>query len=131
MLNPNDPDLIAGYVPSDDDLLVRYARRKKNSRPKIYISGPMTGIKDHNFPAFNATSDRLRALGFRVENPADKGKIDGWEWHDYLRYDIGKLIKCDGIFMLRGWRLSKGGSFEYEIAKNLQMIIMGDPGSLR
>jgi len=27
---------------------------------RIYLSGPMTGIADYNFPAFNAAAARLR-----------------------------------------------------------------------
>jgi len=55
---------------------------------KIYVSGPMTGIKDFNFPLFNSVAVLLRNKGFEVENPADKGIVDGWQWEDYLRYDI-------------------------------------------
>ena len=37
---------------------------------KLYLAGPMTGIKDLNFPAFHAEASRLRALGHIVVNPA-------------------------------------------------------------
>lgn len=33
---------------------------------KIYISGPMTGLLDLNFPAFHAETMRLRSLGYGV-----------------------------------------------------------------
>ena len=35
---------------------------------RIYIAGPMTGLPDFNYPAFNAAAARMRALGFEVEN---------------------------------------------------------------
>ncbi|WP_319942079.1 DUF4406 domain-containing protein [Pseudomonas quasicaspiana] len=38
---------------------------------RIYISGPMTGLPDFNFPAFAAEANRLRGLGFDVVNPAE------------------------------------------------------------
>ena len=38
---------------------------------RIYISGPMTGHADHNFPAFDAAAERLRAEGHFVINPAE------------------------------------------------------------
>jgi hypothetical protein len=38
---------------------------------KIYLSGPMTGLPDLNFPAFHAEAARLRALGYDVINPAE------------------------------------------------------------
>ena len=37
---------------------------------RIYISGPMTGMPEHNFPAFHAAADRLRKAGWSVVNPA-------------------------------------------------------------
>ncbi|HGS8040035.1 TPA: DUF4406 domain-containing protein [Pseudomonas aeruginosa] len=30
---------------------------------RVYLSGPMTGITDFNYPAFNAEEKRIRALG--------------------------------------------------------------------
>lgn len=30
---------------------------------KLYLSGPMSGIEDNNFPAFHAEAARLRAPG--------------------------------------------------------------------
>ena len=38
---------------------------------KVYISGPMAGIENHNFPQFNALATKLRALGVDVVNPAE------------------------------------------------------------
>jgi hypothetical protein len=43
---------------------------------KIYLSGPMTGLPDLNFPAFNAAASALRAKGLNVINPAEIN-IDG------------------------------------------------------
>ena len=36
----------------------------------IYIAGPMSGIKDWNFPAFFKAEAELEALGYKVINPA-------------------------------------------------------------
>ncbi len=38
---------------------------------KLYLSGPMSGIKDNNFPVFHAEAARLRALGYTVVSPAE------------------------------------------------------------
>ncbi|MBT9158943.1 MAG: hypothetical protein DDT26_00192 [Dehalococcoidia bacterium] len=38
---------------------------------RIYISGPMTGLHDLNFPAFRDAAAKLRAIGYEVVNPAE------------------------------------------------------------
>lgn len=38
---------------------------------RIYVSGPMTGIPDHNRPGFDETAKRLREQGHFVINPVD------------------------------------------------------------
>lgn len=92
---------------------------------RLYCSGPMTGIADYNFPAFNAAADRLRAAGYEVENPAEKGIIDGWEWADYLRFDLVRLTECDGVAVLAGWPKSKGARLEVHVADELGMQVAG------
>lgn len=91
---------------------------------KLYVSGPMTGIENHNFPAFNAAADRLRDRGFEVVNPADKGIIEGWTWEDYLRWDLREVCLCDGLAMLPGWMGSRGANLEVHVAKALSMPVL-------
>lgn len=72
---------------------------------RIYIAGPMTGLPDFNFPAFNDMAAILRGLGYHVENPAEHGVVEGAEWADYLRYDIGRLATCEAKFAEAGGRV--------------------------
>ncbi|HBO4545378.1 DUF4406 domain-containing protein [Pseudomonas paraeruginosa] len=88
---------------------------------RIYLAGPMTGLPEHNFPAFHAEAARLRSLGYQVENPAEHGVIDGFEWADYLRLDLQKLLTCQAIALLPGWMDSKGARLEFTVATNLGM----------
>lgn len=96
---------------------------------RVYIAGPMTGIKDYNFPAFNAMAGKLRAAGWHVENPADHGLVIGAEWGDYLRYDIGRLASCEAIVLLPGWTASRGARLEVSIAKELGAAFMYAEGA--
>ena len=89
----------------------------------VYVAGPMTGIPDFNFPAFNAEAAKLRDVGFWVENPAEHGIWEGAEWQDYLRYDLTRLALCDQIHLLPGWSKSKGARLEMHIAKALGMLV--------
>jgi hypothetical protein len=87
----------------------------------IYISGPMTGLPDLNFPAFNAAAAQLRAKGFTVVNPAEFGEGEGKEWADYMRKYIKALMDCDMVATLPGWADSKGACLEVGIAVALGM----------
>lgn len=90
---------------------------------KIYVSGGMTGLPEHNFPAFQAAAAELRAAGYDVEDPSDKGLVDGWSWSDYLRWDLGVLVKCEQVATLPGWTRSRGARLEVRVAKALGMPV--------
>ena len=90
---------------------------------RVYMAGPMTGLPELNFPAFNQEAERLRAEGLQVLNPADHGIVDGADWADYLRHDIAGLASCERIHLLRGWTKSKGACLEMTIAKALGMTV--------
>jgi hypothetical protein len=96
---------------------------------RVYISGPMSGIKDDNFPAFKAAARALRMLGYEVVNPAEfDTDVDGLgersRWVKLLKADIKALMDCDGIVMLPGWENSKGAQLEHYNAKALDLVIM-------
>ena len=79
----------------------------------------MTGLPGLNFAAFNEAASFLEAMGYEVENPAEKGVIDGWSWEEYLRYDLRMLLDCDAIVMLPGWTKSPGARLEHHVASKL------------
>ena len=91
----------------------------------IYLSGPMTGLPDYNYPAFNAMAAQLRRHGFTVVNPAELNadRPDGAVWSDYLRRDIAALMGCTHIVLLPGWKNSRGARIEVSLAGDLGMSI--------
>lgn len=89
---------------------------------RAYLSGPMTGIVDWNFPLFNAEAKRLRALGWDIANPAENGN-EGKPWHMCLRKDIAQLVTCDFLFLLPNWMNSEGAHLEMLVAKRVQIEI--------
>lgn len=87
----------------------------------IYLSGPMTGLKDKNFPAFMRAATKLRAKKHLVVNPAELNIGDPRSsWEECLRRDIKEMMKCRAIALLPGWRKSKGAMLEVYIAKQLK-----------
>lgn len=81
---------------------------------RVYISGPMTGKKDFNRPAFEAASKLVAASGFTPVLPVDF--VDGKTYEQYLRDDLRLLLECDYIYMLDGWQESKGAKLEHMVA---------------
>lgn len=94
-------------------------------KARTYISGPMTGILDFNFPEFKAKAAELRALGCDVVNPMEHGEDECTEWADFLRKDIRLLVDCNAIHMLPGWTNSKGARLEHHIAVQLGFTVTG------
>jgi hypothetical protein len=85
----------------------------------VYISGPMTGIEGFNFPEFYKAERLLRSRGVKVFNPAQNSLECGFDYADYLRFDIQAILFCDKMYMLKGWESSKGASLEKSIAEAL------------
>lgn len=86
---------------------------------KVYISGPMTGIPDHNYPLFNQTAKELRAKGYGVVNPAETSTPTGSPWETYMRDAITRMMVCDTILLLPGWENSRGACLEERLAGEL------------
>ena len=93
---------------------------------RVYISGPMTGLPEFNYPEFHRVAAKLRALGYAVVNPAELAGTKKLEWHEYMRNDIRWLMDCDAIALLDGWPDSKGAQLELEIAQTLGMEVIDD-----
>jgi hypothetical protein len=94
-------------------------------RTKVYISGPMSGERNLNFPAFDIAKQRLTILGFQVVSPADlERERCFFSYQDKLRDDIRYLLDCEAIYLLDGWEHSQGAKIEFAIAVALNMVVM-------
>lgn len=109
---------------------------------KIYLAGPMRGIKDFNFPLFHATAAELRKQGHEVFNPAEHdenvygvgfnksengffGDIPFFNIRSALLFDLMELIQnCDTIALLPGWENSSGAKAEYWAAKAIGLKVI-------
>jgi hypothetical protein len=96
---------------------------------KVYVSGPMTGYPEFNYPAFHEASAALREYGYEVVSPAEidaeSGLLAGTSlWEDFIRHDVRILTYCDGIVLLDGWHKSRGARLEHHIALTLNMDVL-------
>lgn len=90
------------------------------SGPLIYLSGPMTGLLDFNYAAFDRAAAQLRALGFPVFNPTETfGRFSGLPKETYMAVDLAAVEVCGVVLLLTGWSVSEGAIREVQRALEL------------
>lgn len=92
---------------------------------RVYISGGITGIDDY-MERFDEAEKRLTEQKYTVINPAKVNAQlpEGLFHEDYMAVSIAMLSLADAIYMLAGWRFSKGANREYgyALAKGLKIM---------
>ncbi len=95
---------------------------------RVYLSGPMTGHPESNFPAFHAAAAALRAKGLEVVNPAEinvKGAENAADsYMACLRADLRAMMDCEAIALLAGWEKSNGANLELHVAHRVGMDVL-------
>jgi len=83
----------------------------------FYLSGPMTGRDDFNFPAFHQAAQHLRKNGYTVFNPAESfnGKTD-LAWTTYMEHDYEAILDSAAVVVMEGWERSVGCIMELLVA---------------
>ena len=106
---------------------------------RIYIAGPMTGLPEHNFPAFAAAAEELRAEGWEVLSPAEMQTAEQMQavrdlgpaykfsptYCACMRRDILVVLDCDAIYLLPGWEQSSGARVEEAVARAVGLDVLG------
>lgn len=92
---------------------------------RVYISGPMSGMPEMNYPAFHAAEAKLRELGYEVENPANNPDPEPKTWEGFMRMAVKQVCECDSVVCLPGWEDSRGANVEVALAKTLSMDVCG------
>ena len=108
----------------------RIRRHEEWQRPRVtdkkaYISG---AIAHHDLcerkAAFAQAEKALERAGLIPVNPFRNGLPDDAAWTEHLKADIGLLLGCDYIYMLRGWELSKGAKLELDVASSCGIQVL-------
>ena len=99
---------------------------------RVYISGPMAGMPDHNGDAFFAAQETIQAAGGVAVNPHRLFNLEKRPTREQaMRVDLQDLLRCDAAYMLRGWEDSQGALLEHEVAAacGLEIRYEGDDGN--
>jgi hypothetical protein len=96
-----------------------------------YISGPMRGLPEYNYPLFNKVEEKLREEGWDVRNPARHFEGDTTrDFSEYMEKDYQDVLDSDTLFLLPGWQDSEGARLEVQVAKSLgKEFVMVDGAS--
>jgi len=97
-----------------------------------YLSGPMRGLPELNFPAFAAVQDALEWWEFGVTNPANLGSPDD-SIADCVERDVKAIRNLDPasscVVLLHGWEHSIGSRAEVALAVWLEIPLLPVPGA--
>jgi len=96
---------------------------------RVYLAGPMTGIPEHNFPAFMEAARELRRRGIKVYNPADRPfqRRLGMPLEYYLGYELRAVCNAEAVVVLPGWEHSRGTQIETTVAYLLNKPVLVYP----
>ena len=91
---------------------------------KVYISGAITNNPNY-MQDFQQAEEKLLKAGYETVNPTKIVPYDeNKTWKDYMKEDIKVLVDCDAIFMMNGWKESKGALVEHTLAEILEMEVI-------
>ena len=92
---------------------------------KIYISGKISGTDlTETRKRFTAVAKAMKRLDYEPVNPLENGLTEHDSWEAHMLKDIADLLHCNAIYMLQGWKDSKGACIEHYIATEIGMPIM-------
>lgn len=108
--------------------LLQLKPKPNHTLKKYYLSGKISGLADYGRSNFTKAKQFLmkkhKVSSYNIFNPTELGLIKNWNWQDYMRFDIAKLMESDIIVMLPNYKHSKGALIELQLAKNLGMEII-------
>jgi predicted Rossmann fold nucleotide-binding protein DprA/Smf involved in DNA uptake len=92
----------------------------------------MSGLPEHNFPAFRDAARVLRLMGHDVTSPVEMDEASGFdevaqtvaagtpEWAQFLARDVIVIASdVEAVVVIDGWEQSRGAALEVHVAREL------------
>ena len=117
----------AAKLPERNEEKVIEEKANKKQTEHIYISGPITGTSDY-MERFGKAEKELTENGYSVINPAKVNAMlpEDATWEEYIKVSLTLLSICTGVYMMPGWRESRGAVLEFMQARRNEMQIYED-----
>jgi len=95
------------------------------SELRIYISGAIAHLDlNERKEAFKNAEATLGEMGYFPIDPFNNGLPENASWREHMKADIGLLLSCSIIYMLKGWELSKGCKLELDVATSCGLDVI-------
>ena len=94
-------------------------------KTRIYISGKITGTDDY-IHRFCQAEQELINMYYEIVNPATMLSLlpTSTTHAEYMHVSYALLDICDGIYLMDGWRDSKGAMMEYDYALRKGLMVL-------
>lgn len=90
---------------------------------KVYIAGAVSNLPyQEAMENFKKAEEFLYSRGDTPVNPTKHCDVS-WDWDECMKKVIPLLLQCDKIYMLKGWKQSRGAKLEHFIALKLGIRI--------
>lgn len=95
---------------------------------RVYLSGPMTGLPEYNYPRFFEVAEVIRDAGHWVYNPAEydfTGELVDFPVKEaFAEYCRIICTECDAIVLLENWQASTGVAAETSLARAIGVPVI-------
>lgn len=89
---------------------------------KVYIAGAITNNPDYE-KQFSEMEQFMIKQGHAVINPV---KNLGFDYKDYIDMGLCELMKCEAIYLMKGWKNSPGARLEKQYAETVGLQVFDE-----